>query len=171
MSKMIALSLETLADLERTLHTEIPLTRAMGVTVAQFDATGLTLRAPLEPNINHKSTAFGGSLAILATLAGWGLLQLLLREHPPVAVVIQESSVQHLRPVAEDMQAICSMPQTGELEKFLRMLTRKGMARIELEVLIPAGGETAVRFRGRFVALDMHRHVHAQPVHGATPDG
>lgn len=164
MSKMIAPSPENLADLERTLHAEIPLTRAMGVTVARFDAAGLTLRAPLAPNINHKSTAFGGSLATLATLAGWGLLQLLLREHSPVTVVIQESSVQYLRPVAEDMQAICSMPQARELEKFLRMLVRTGMARIELEVLIPAGGETAVKFRGRFVALDKHRHPHAQPV-------
>jgi len=155
---------EALRELERTLHAEIPLTRAMGVRVAQFDATGLTLRAPLEPNINHKSAAFGGSLATLATLAGWGLLQLLLREQPPVTVVIQESSVRYLRPVTEDMQATCSMPQAGELEKFLRSLARKGMARIELEVLIPAGGETAVRFRGRFVALDKHHHPHMQPV-------
>jgi len=155
---------EVLRELERTLHAEIPLTRAMGVSVAQFDATGLTLRAPLAPNINHKSTAFGGSLATLATLAGWGLLQLVLREQQPVTVVIQECSVQYLRPVAEDLQAICAMPQAEVLEKFLRNLARKGMARIELETLIPAGGETAVLFRGRFVALDKHRHPHAQPV-------
>lgn len=154
---------EALRELERTLHAEIPLTRAMGVTVAQFDVTDLTLRAPLAPNINHKSTAFGGSLATLATLAGWGLLQLLLREHSPVTVVIQESSVQYLRPVAEDLQAICAMPQAEVLEMFLRNLARKGRARIELEVLIPAGGETAVRFRGRFVALDKERYPHAQP--------
>jgi len=164
MTEMIAPSVETLRELERTLHAEIPLTRAMGVRVAHFDATGLTLRAPLEPNINHKSTAFGGSLATLATLAGWGLLQLLLHEQLPVTVVIQESSVQYLRPVAEDLQATCAMPQAGELEKFLRNLARKGMARIELEVLIPAGGEAAVIFRGRFVAFDKHRHPHAQPV-------
>ncbi len=144
---------EVLQELQRILQAEIPLTRAMGVSVAHFDATGLTLCAPLEPNLNHKSTAFGGSLATLATLAGWALLQLVLREHLPVTVVIQESSVQYLRPVAEDLRAICAMPQTEELEKFLRRLARKGMARIELKVLIPAGGETAVRFRGRFVAL------------------
>jgi len=45
----------------------------MGVTVAHYDATGLTLRVRLEPNINHKSTAFGGSLVTLITLAGWEL--------------------------------------------------------------------------------------------------
>jgi len=161
---MRSLGNETLHELERTLHTEIPLARAMGVTVAQFGVMGLTLRAPLAPNINHKSTAFGGSLATLATLAGWGLLQLLLREHSPVTVVIQESRIQYLRPVAEDLQATCAMPLAGELERFLRNLTRKGMARIELEVLIPAGNETAVKFHGRFVALDKHHHPQVQPV-------
>jgi thioesterase domain-containing protein len=155
---------EALRKLEQTLHVEIPLTRAMGVSVAHFDASGLTLRAPLELNINHKSTAFGGSLSTLATLAGWGLLKLLLREQRPVTVVIQESCVQYLRPVSEDLQATCATPPTGESEKFLRSLARKGIARIELEVLILAGGETAVRFHGRFVALDKHRHPHAQPV-------
>lgn len=153
-----------LRELERALHAEIPLTRAMGVTVARFDATGLTLCAPLAPNINHKSTAFGGSLATLATLAGWGLLQLLLREQQPVTVVIQESNVQYLRPVAEDMQATCCLPQADELEKFLRSLARRGIARIDLEVLIPAEGETAVQFYGRFVALGKNRYPHAQPV-------
>jgi thioesterase domain-containing protein len=155
---------EQLRELEQTLYAEIPLTRAMGVTVAHFDATGLTLSAPLEPNINHKSTAFGGSLATLATLAGWGLLQLVLRERPPVTVVIQESSVQYLRPVAEDLRASCALPRAEALEKFLRLLARKGMARIELEVLIPAGGETAVKFRGLFVAFEKHRHPFTPPV-------
>ena len=161
---MLNVPTNTLRGLENLLHIEIPLTRAMGVTVERYDSTGLTLRAPLEPNINHKSTAFGGSLATLATLAGWGLLQLLLRDQPPVTVVIQESSVQYLRPVAEDLQATCAMPQAGELEKLLHNLARKGVARIELEVLMPAGGETAVKFRGWFVAFDKHRHPHTQPV-------
>lgn len=155
---------EQLRELEQTLYAEIPLTRSMGVTAAHFDAAGLTLRAPLEPNINHKSTAFGGSLAALATLAGWGLLQLVLRKHPPVTVVIQESSVRYLRPVAEELRATCAMPKTEELERFLHLLARKGMTRIELEVLIPAGGETAVKFRGCFVAFDKHRHHLTLPV-------
>jgi thioesterase domain-containing protein len=154
---------DALRELEHLLHAEIPLTRAMGVTVAHFDNTGLTLRAPLEPNINHKSTAFGGSLATLATLAGWGLLQLVLRERPPVTVVVQECSVQYLRPVAEDLRATCAMPQAEKLEKFLRLLARKGMARIELEVLIQAADETAVKFRGWFVALNKQNPPHKSP--------
>lgn len=151
----------TLDALEATLHHEIPLTRAMGVTVAGFDTAGLTLRAPLAPNLNHKHTAFGGSLATLATLAGWALLQLLLREHPPATVVIQESTVNYLHPVASGFEARCALPPPDALDRFRRTLERRGVARIGLDVLIPSGNEIAVRFHGQFVAFDRLRHPQA----------
>jgi thioesterase domain-containing protein len=148
--------------LQATLHHEIPLTRAMGVTVAGFDAAGLTLRAPLAPNLNHKHTAFGGSLATLATLAGWGLLQLLLREHGPITVVIQESTVSYLHPVAADFEARCALPPPDTLDRFRRTLARKGVARIGLEATIPSSGAIAVRFHGQFVAFDRRRHPNGE---------
>lgn len=153
-----------LQTLEATLHHEIPLTRAMGISVARFDAAGLTLAAPLAANLNHKRTAFGGSLAALATLAGWGLLQLLLHDHGPATVVIRESEVRYLRPVTQDFEATCQLPREGELERFLRMFARRGMARIELLATVPAGGEEAVQFRGVYVALDKARHPQVEPV-------
>jgi thioesterase domain-containing protein len=149
--------------LEVTLRREIPLTRAMGVTVAGFDTTGLTLHAPLAPNLNHKHTAFGGSLATLATLAGWGLLQLLLREHAPVTVVIQESTARYLRPVTAELQARCALPPADALDRFVRTLERKGAARIGLDVEIPSGNELAVSFHGQFVAFDPSRDRRAAP--------
>ena len=50
---------------------EIPLARAMALTVAGYDGATLALAAPLAPNGNDKGCAFGGSLASLMTLAGW----------------------------------------------------------------------------------------------------
>jgi len=155
---MLTVSTDALCELERLLHAEIPLTRAMGVTVAHFDTTGLTLRAPLEPNINHKSTAFGGSLATLATLAGWGLLKLVLREQSPVTVVIQESRVRYLLPVTHDFSATVLPPAPGDIEKFLAQLKRHGVARIDLAATIPAGDRVAVHFEGRFVAFDKRHY-------------
>src|SRR5690606_33240492 len=58
-------------ETEAFLHAKIPLARAMGVRVERCDSEGLVLTAPLEPNHNHLGTAFGGSLAALATLAGY----------------------------------------------------------------------------------------------------
>jgi thioesterase domain-containing protein len=150
---MATIGAPRLTELEHVLHAEIPLTRAMGVTVKDFDASGLTLAAPLAPNINHKSTAFGGSLATLATLAGWGLLQLLLRDRQPVTVVIQESRAQYLLPVTGDFTATAFTPAAEALEKFRTQLDRRGVARIDLVSSIPVKSRVAVHFEGRFVAF------------------
>lgn len=150
---MIAVSTDDLHRLTRTLQSEIPLARAMKVEASLFDARGLCLRAPLAPNINHKLTAFGGSLANVATLAGWGLVQLLVRDLGfPVIVVIQECRVQYLKPVVSDIEALALMPDAVRIDKFLRTLTRHSRARLELEAQIPAEGEPAVVFSGQFVA-------------------
>lgn len=151
-------SSETLADLERLLHAEIPLTRAMQVRVLRSDRNGLALGAALTPNLNHKQTAFGGSLNSLATLACWGLIHLLVRDHgQTITVVIQESSVQFLKPVTRDFEALCSPPPAPVIEKFLHMLERKGRARLTLDATIRTDGEIALRFRGQFVAYDRQR--------------
>lgn len=147
-----------LQDLEKTLHAEIPLSRAMEVHVLRADLNGLTLGAALAPNINHKQTAFGGSLNSLATLACWGLIQLLVRDRgQAITIVIQESTVQFLKPVKQDFEAICLPPPAAALEKFLHQLVRKGRARLELESTIHSGDEIALRFHGQFVAYEQAR--------------
>lgn len=147
---------EELAALERLLHHEIPLTRAMAVRVAGWDHRGLRLTAPLAANINHKSTAFGGSLYTLATLAGWGMVQLLVRGDtgaaPPV-VIIQHGSMDYLQPLATDLVAVCAPPDGLMLQRFQAMLDRKGRARLALSAEIDGQDGPAARFSGSFVAL------------------
>jgi len=156
---------EALQELERTLHAEIPLTRAMGVRVVRADQYGLVLGAALAPNLNHKQTAFGGSLNSLATLACWGLIQLLLCDRgQTITVVIQESSVQFLKPVMRDFEAVCPLPPEPVSERFLHMLERKGRARLALDSAIHADGEVALRFHGQFVAYDRARFQGFEPV-------
>jgi thioesterase domain-containing protein len=147
-----------LVELERILHADIPLTRAMGITLKRYDKHGLVLAAPLTPNLNHKQTAFGGSLNTLATLACWGLIQLLMRaRNQAVTIVIQESSVQFLKPVKQDFEAVCPHPPKTVIDRFLRTMDRRGRARLALDAEICADGGIAVRFRGQFVAVDKAR--------------
>ena len=40
----------------------LPIAQFMGLEVESYDGDTLILTAPLEPNINDKQTAFGGSL-------------------------------------------------------------------------------------------------------------
>lgn len=139
------------ASLERTLHGEIPISQAMGIRVASYDGTSLKLTAPLEPNINHKCTAFGGSLYSLAVLCGWGMVHLKLAEaEQHKHIVIQESNIRYLLPVDNEMQAECRMDEAA-LRQFIRTLEKHGRARLPLDVVITHNNQTAVEFSGRYV--------------------
>ena len=141
----------TAAELERTLHEEIPLSRAMGIQVAAYSNNSLRLTAPLAPNTNHKCTAFGGSLYSLAVLCGWGLLHLKLREAGlRKHIVIQESNIRYLLPVENDMAAECHVDEAA-FARFLRTLEKRGKSRLALDVVIMRDGRPAVEFSGRYV--------------------
>ena len=74
------------------LHEHIPLTAAMGVRVLEARPERVRLRAPLGPNLNHRATAFGGSLSGLGILAGWCVMHVRLRpELPEARLVIARS--------------------------------------------------------------------------------
>jgi thioesterase domain-containing protein len=153
-----------LEELERTLHEDIPITKQLGIRVLEYEADTLALKAPLDANINHKGTAFAGSIYAVATLAGWGLIWLLLREAEIAArIVIQESSIRYRHPITQDMVATCSKPSPARLEQFFVMLRRKGIARLELQTQIKEGGQTAVEFNGRYVAALHREHVYQEP--------
>src|SRR5262245_3239601 len=134
---MLNFTPDQLRALETTLASEIPISNAIGLTVVNCDRDGLTLAAPLAPNINHKDTAFAGSLNALLTLAGWSLLWLIVyTESIQAKVVIQDSTIRYLRPIMRDFTARCRMPEPRDVERFLLMLRKKGRARLELEAEI-----------------------------------
>src|SRR6266478_6063574 len=85
---------DLLRHLQQTMHSEIPLTGAIGIRAVAYDREGLRLSAPLAQNINDKGTVFSGSLNAVITLAGWGLIWLLLQEQDlSGAIVIQDSTI------------------------------------------------------------------------------
>ncbi|MBF0288306.1 MAG: thioesterase domain-containing protein [SAR324 cluster bacterium] len=145
--------MDIVKELEERFHRDIPLTWHMGLSVETYDEQGLTLRAPLDKNINHKQTAFGGSLNCLVTLAGWGMVYILLKEMEIDAhIIIQESKISYLKPVTDDFQAICPKPDDAMLQKFQKMLQKKGLGRIPLHCVIYEEETLAVEFRGSYVA-------------------
>lgn len=138
--------------LEKLLHNEIPLTRAIGIRVAEASPISLTLTAPLANNINHKSTAFGGSLYSVAVLSGWGLIHTLMQRHGLNGhIVIQESQTKFIRPVVGEIRACCSFESDHHWQRFIDMYRRKSLARIALESQIVGEAGPALRFEGRYV--------------------
>jgi thioesterase domain-containing protein len=145
---------DLLRALRDKLRRDMPITRALGLRVAGREGGGLLLGSPLAPNVNHKGTAFAGSLNATATLAGWGTIWLLLREHGIRShVVIQDSTVHYVRPVTGDFTARCKAPSPGAAERLVHAVLKKGRGRIELDVTVADASGDAVRFHGRYVAF------------------
>ena len=148
--------MERLSRLQETLYAEIPITRAIGLCAEGYANGCLMLSAPLKPNINHKDTAFAGSINAVATLAGWSLLWLVLDEASLSGkVVIQDSRIQYLRPITGDFGARCCLPAPERVAQFLTVLRRRKRARIELEAEIWEAQMPAVKFAGRYVVQGM----------------
>ena len=149
----------TAAELEAYLHEHIPLSRAMQVAVHAVDPAGITLGAPLAPNINHRDTVFGGSASAVAILSAWALLHTRLAgQGLSSRLVIQRNTMHYDQPIAGAFTARSFIEGDEAWAGFARMLARKGRARIRVGSVLEAQGQVAGRLEGEFVALG------AQPV-------
>jgi thioesterase domain-containing protein len=141
-------------ELERYLHERIPLSRAIAVRVVHVGPEFVRLSAPLAPNLNHRQTAFGGSVASLAILAGWSWLLARVADRSPLPrLVIQEQTVEYLAPIDALFEAECAAPTDAAWQRFVRALDGRGRGRLALAADVTCGGRVAARFRGQFVAM------------------
>jgi thioesterase domain-containing protein len=140
--------------LEQYLHGHIPLSRAMQAAVLELTDEGVVLGAPLEPNLNHQYTVFGGSACALAILAAWSLLHCRLSDRGLAArLVIQRHSMTFERPMTQHFTARAFLTQAALWSQFQRTMARRGKARIAVSAHLRAGGEDSGYFAGDFVAL------------------
>lgn len=125
----------------------------MQASVVSVTAANVTLRAPLEPNINHRETVFGGSAAALAVLAAWSLVHTRLADASlPCRLVIQRNSMEYFLPMHGEFTARSSVSDE-RWDRFLRTLRRKGTARIAVSCDVESAERPSGRFEGEFVAL------------------
>ncbi len=143
-------------ELEAYLHAHIPLSAAMQVSAVSVDASGVTLAAPLAPNINHRDTVFGGSASAVAILAAWSLLHTRLRAEGVAArLVIQSNAMDYLLPIAGDFTARSALAEPERWPRFLRTFARMGRARLRVNAELHSDGQVAAHLAGEFVALAM----------------
>ncbi len=132
------LSAENISEKLKQFFVEhLPITQFMELDVESYDGETLILTAPLEPNINDKHTAFGGSLYNTAVMACWGMIYLKTQEkNIQCNQVVTEGSMKYLAPVTGRIRAICHAPSEEELSGFFKHFANKGKARIALEAAI-----------------------------------
>ena len=142
------------SELQQYLHQHIPLSAAMEVHVESVESDSVILRAPLAPNINHRETVFGGSASALAILSAWSLLHTRLSDESiECRLVIQRNSMEYSKPVSGEVYAKAGLAEEHTWQKFIRILLRRGRARISVLSQLIYQGEVAGAFSGEFVAL------------------
>jgi thioesterase domain-containing protein len=139
--------------LQRYLHDHIPLSKAMGVEVVEATDNGVTLVAPLAPNINHRETVFGGSASAVAILSAWTLMYLRLKnEQLNVRIVIQKNTMAYEHPITGTFTASATIPDTTAWRRFAETLKRKSRARFTVRSILHRDAEKVGEFEGDFVA-------------------
>jgi len=142
------------SEMEAYLHSNIPLSAAMGVRVRIATPERVVLFAPLGPNINHHQTVFGGSGAVLATLSAWTLLHLrLVHAQLDAQLVIQRSAMEYERPILGDFEAMCDFADEDAWQKFRATFERRGRARMTLNARLLHASHEMGSFMGDFVAI------------------
>lgn len=131
---------QRLADLQKLLHREVPLSRHMGVAAQSYDGETLVVTAELEPNINIHGTAFGGSMYSLAALCGWSFLRLRLEDLSLRAeVVVASARIDYRTPVRSRLLARAAC-EARDFDAFAERVRRGRRASIEVPVAL--GGAT-----------------------------
>ena len=139
--------------LENYLHEQIPASKLLEVRVKSCSELEIQLVAPLNPNINHKNTVFGGSLSVIAVLAGWSLVYMRL-EGIKNEIVIQESTMSYLKPAHAEFYAVSTYQESKLWEKFSHSFTSRGKGRIQVESHVFCKGEVVAAFSGVYVAFN-----------------
>jgi thioesterase domain-containing protein len=141
-------------ELEAYLHEHIPISNQMGIQVVRADLECVTLRAPLEPNINHRDTVFGGSCASVAMLAAWSLVLLRVRGAGRDApIVIQHGEMDYLAPIDAAFSATCYSADQEVWARVLRTLDRGRPARVELTADVECASKVVARMVASYVAV------------------
>lgn len=141
-----------MADLKQLIYQKIPAVKNFEFEIQALKPGYVNLKVPLQPHINHKGTAFGGSLYNSAVLASYLLVYSELKNigESSDSFVISDGSMKYLKPVTGDFEVKVGWSQV-QLDSVLKALRTKKKARWTLFVEIDCKGEKCAEFQGRFV--------------------
>jgi thioesterase domain-containing protein len=142
---------EWCAELQKRWEQQIPISDKMGIKINQYTGYRFECSAQLNPNLNPHNTMFAGSAFTLATLAGWGMTWLLMKERGLNGdIVLADSNIRYRHPVEVNPVAVTSLDGiSGDLDR----LASGRKARIVINVTIFSGDKAAVEFVGTYMLL------------------
>lgn len=139
---------------QKLIYDQIPITEKMGLEVIEFKPLSVKIFARLEPNLNHKCTAFGGSINSLMTVCGWAAVFINIKEVDLNShIVIQRSNIEYFLPIDKDFTAECTIEEQTGIEKFLLTYKKYRRARIKLNVFCRDNDKILSKFEGQYVVF------------------
>lgn len=146
---------EWCAELQQRWEQQIPISDKMGIKINQYTGYRFECAAQLNPNLNPHNTMFAGSAFTLATLTGWGMTWLLMKERGLEAdIVLADSQIRYRHPVEHAPIAATSLDGiSGDLDR----LATGRKARVIISVTIFSGDQAAVEFVGTYMLLPNYR--------------
>jgi thioesterase domain-containing protein len=147
----IMLHPEWCSELQKTWHETIPITEQMGIKLFQYSGRTLEARASLNKNINLHGTMFAGSIFSLATLTGWGMIFLQLRQSGREGdIVLGDGDIHYHKPLTLTPRAICNIETMSA--KF-SVLDKGKKCRVKLQVDIMSDSQAVAEFKGVYWVL------------------
>lgn len=138
-------------ELQDTWHDQIPITEHMGIKLYQYTERTIETRASLNKNINLHGTMFAGSIYSLATLTGWGMLFLQLKQKGLKGeIVLGDASIHYHKPVSMDPRGICNIESVSAKFDFLEK-GKKCPASLNVEIY--DGDQAVAEFSGQYWIL------------------
>ena len=139
------------AQLQQAWYEHIPLSEKMGVRIQQYTGQKFITTMPETGNQNPHHTLFAGSLFSLATLTGWGLIWLMLRErHLGGPIILADAHIRYRKPIRGKPHAVADL---GALSGDLDRLARGRKARVQMQVEIFGDETPGAVFEGTYIVL------------------
>ncbi len=151
---------EGCTELQDRWGKHIPISDKMGIKIQQYTGYQFQCCAQLNPNLNPHNTLFAGSAFTLATLTGWGMAWLLMRERDLQGdIVLVDSHIRYRHPVVQNPVASTSLDGiSGDLDR----LESGRKARIVVRVIISSGEVEAIEFIGTYMLIPNYKALVAQ---------
>ncbi|EJI4016523.1 YiiD C-terminal domain-containing protein [Vibrio cholerae] len=151
---------EWCTELQDRWGKHIPISDKMGIKIQQYTGYQFQCCAQLNPNLNPHNTLFAGSTFTLATLTGWGMAWLLMRERDLQGdIVLVDSHIRYRHPVVQNPVASTSLDGiSGDLDR----LESGRKARIVVRVIISSGEVEAIEFIGTYMLIPNYKALVAQ---------
>jgi thioesterase domain-containing protein len=138
-------------ELQDTWHDQIPISAHMGIKLHKYTERTLETRASLNKNINLHGTMFAGSIYSLATLTGWGMIYLTLKQKRLNGdIVLGDANIQYTKPVRKNPRGICNIET---MKAKFDVLKAGKKCSVSLKVCIYDTDEVVAEFVGQYWVL------------------